>query len=250
VAEIVLEMEIKIKTAEELSKLLDALAKEIVFAHIFYRLHCDLVKAMPTHEREFNNFNTFWTLTLSALRTAHQTHLCRVYDQESKSLNLVNLLHTIQSNLHFFSESHFRERLKGNAFVDSLAKTKRMPEKDEVERDMKLVTCENHVVKKLMIWRNNIIAHRGAKAVLGKNQVLSDNPISDVEIKELLEQSLSIFNKYSSFYNASTQSSGIIGHDDYEHLLKFIKLGLKKWDEDIEKQYEALGVQIKKTEKV
>ena len=54
---------------------------------------------------------------------------------------------------------------------------------------------------------------------------------------------------YSSFYNASTQSPGIIGHDDYEHLLKFIGLGLKKWDEDIEKQYEALGVQIKKTEK-
>jgi hypothetical protein len=248
-AKIDLEMEIKIKTSEELNKLLDALAKEIVFAHIYYCLLCDLSKARTTHEREFSNFNTFWTLTLGALRTAYQTHLCRVYDQESASLNLVNLLHTIQSNLHLFSESYFRERLSGNAFVDSLAKTKRMPEKDELESDMELVTCENPIVKKLIVWRNNIVAHRGAKVALGKDQVLSDNPISDVEIKELLEQSLSIFNKYSSFYNASTQSSGIIGHDDYKHLLKFIGLGLKKWDEDIEKQYATLGVQIKKTDK-
>jgi hypothetical protein len=248
-AKIGLEMEIKIKTGEELTKLLDALAKEIVFAHIYYRLLCDLSKARATHEIEFSNFNTFWSLTFGSLRTAYQTHLCRVYDQESTSLNLVNLLHTIQSNLHFFSESNFRERLKSNAFVDSLAKTKRVPEKDEVESDMKLVTCENPIVKKLIIWRNNIVAHRGVKVALGKDHVLSDNPISDVEIKELLEQSLSIFNKYSSFYNASTQSSGIIGHDDYEQLLIFIGLGLKKREEDIEKQYEAFGIQIKKTEK-
>jgi hypothetical protein len=46
------------------------------------------------------------------------------------------------------------------------------------------------------------------------------------------------------------QSSGIIGRDDYNHLLKFIGLGLKKWDEDIEKQYKEIGVQIKKVEKV
>jgi len=239
------EMKIKIKTGEELSQLLDALANEIVFAHIYYRLLCDLAKARATHEREFSNFNTFWTLTLGSLRTAYQTHLCRIYDQESTSLNLVNLLHTIQSNLHFFSESNFRERLKGNAFVDSLAKTKRMPEKDEVENDMKLVSCENLIVKKLIIWRNNIVAHKGAKVALGNKQVLLDNPLSDSEIEKLLEQSIDIFNKHCSLYKATTHSSGIIGHDDYKHLLKFIGLGLQKWDEDIEKQYEAIGVKIK-----
>jgi hypothetical protein len=239
-------MKIKIKTSEELSLLLDALANEIVFAHIYYRLLCDLSNARETHEREFSNFNTFWTLALGALRTAYQTHLCRVYDQESTSLNLVNLLHTIQSNLHLFSESDFRERLKGNAFVDSLAKTKRMPEKQEVENDMKLVSCENPIVKKLIIWRNNIVAHKGAKVALGNKQVLMENPISDSEIQILLEQSLDIFNKYCGLYKATTHSSGIIGHDEYKQLLKFIGMGLQKRDEDIEKQYEAVGVHIKK----
>ena len=235
-------MEIKIKSGEELTRLLDALAKEIVFAHIYYRLLCDLSNARSTHDREFYNFNTFWTLTLGALRTAYQTNLCRVYDQESTSLNLVNLLHTIKANLHLFSEAHFRKRLAGNAFVDSLAKTKRVPEQNEVENDLKIVSRKNPVVKKLMLWRANIIAHRGAKVALGKSRVLLDNPITDTEVKQLLEQSLTIFNKYSSLYNASTQSSGIIGYDDYKHLLKFIGLGLKKWDEDIENQMKVVGI--------
>jgi hypothetical protein len=239
-------MEIKIKTGEELTKLLNSLSKEIVLAHIHYRLLCDLVKAKSTYEREFQSFNTFWTLTLGALRTSYQTNLCRVYDQESTSLNLVNLLHTIQANLHLFSEVHFRKRLAGNAFVDSLAKIKRIPQKSEVENDVKLVTCKNPLVKKLMIWRNNIVAHQGAKIVLGNNQVLLNNPLSDDEIKLLLKQSLSTFNKYSDLYEASTHSSGIIGHDDYEHLLKTIRFGFQKRDEEIEKQYEAVGVRIRK----
>ena len=76
--------------------------------------------------------------------------------------------------------------------------------------------------------------------------MLLNNPLSDDEIKLLLKQSLSIFNKYSDLYAASTHSSGIIGHDDYEDLLKFVRLGLEKRVEDIEKQYEAVGVRIKK----
>jgi hypothetical protein len=243
-------MKIKIKTSEELSQLLDALANEIVLAHVFCRLLCDLVKAQSTHEREFQNFRTFWSLTIGALRTAYQTHLCRVYDQESKSLNLVNLLHTIQANLHLFSEAHFRKRLEGNAFIDLLGKNKRIPTKDEIENDLKLVTCHNPAVKKLMVWRHNIVAHRGAKVVLGKKQILLNNPLSDAEIKELLRQGLDIFNKYCSLYKATTHSSGMFGHDDYQQLLKFIGLGLQKRDEDIEKQYETVGVKIRKIGKV
>ena len=81
------------------------------------------------------------------------------------------------------------------------------------------------------------------------HEVLSER-LSDKEIDQLLKDGLDIFNIYSSLYNASMQSSGIIGRDDYNHLLKFIGLGLKKWDEDIEKQYKEIGVQIKKVEKV
>src|ERR1700722_19490931 len=109
-------MEIKIQTSEELNRLLEALATEIINANSYHRLFFDLHEARLTHKREFQQSNTFWYLTLEALQTARLINLCRIYDQNSVTLNLVNLLHTIKANLHFFSEPDFRERMKGNAF--------------------------------------------------------------------------------------------------------------------------------------
>lgn len=231
-------MKINIKTGEELNSLLDALANEIVDANIYHRLFLGLSESIQTYHREINNSKTFWFLTMNALRETILTHLCRVYDQESSSLNLVNLLDTIKMNLHLFEESSFRARLKNNAFVDSLAKMDRIPSSTQLDYDINFASQNNPLVKKLIIWRNNIVAHRGAKVVLGKNQILSKNSLSDPETVQLLDRSFEIFNRYSSLYRASTHSRQIIGHDDYKSLLKFLNLGLKKWDEDIEKENE------------
>ena len=229
-------MKIKIQNGDELSRLLDALAREIVDAHVYHRLFCDLVDTIPEHEREFRQSNTFWSLTLDSLKEARLTRLCRVFDQESSSLNLVNLLETIQANLNLFEEEHFRSRLQNNAFVDSLAKSHRVPQEDQLAADIEYASCRTPVVKKLMVWRNNIVAHRGAKLSLGRKQVLEQNALSQQDIEDLLSQSLSIFNRYSSLYRASTWSRQVIGHDDYKSVLSFIRLGLQKWDEDLDKE--------------
>lgn len=233
-------MNIKIQTSEELDRLLDALAQEIINAQICHRLFRDLVDVIPDYEREFQQSKTFWSLTLNSYKDARLSRLCRVFDQESSSLNLVNLLETIKDNLHLFKEEHFRQRLQENAFVDSLAKMHRVPEAKQIDDDIEYSSCRNPLVKKLMIWRNNIVAHRGAKAALGKKRVLEDNPLSQEEIEELLDKSFEIFNRYSSLYRASTWSRKVIGHDDYKSTLKFIRLGLQKWDEDLEKELEEI----------
>ena len=75
--------------------------------------------------------------------------------------------------------------------------------------------------------------------LLGRTKFLENNPLSEMEIEQLLEHSLTIFNKYLSLYKASELSRQllILGHDDYKSLLKFISLGLKKWDEDTSKPF-------------
>jgi hypothetical protein len=166
--------------------------------------------------------------------------LCRVFDQQSKSLNLFNFLETIKANVHFFEERHFRERLKDNAFVDSLAEDNRIPDKAQLDKDIWFVSGQNPLVNKLMIWRNNIIAHRGAKVSLGKNEILANNPLSEEELSTLLDECFRILNQYSSLYRASTYSRKVIGNDDYKSLLKFIKLGLHKRREDIDKELQEL----------
>lgn len=227
-------MEIKIKSAHELDKFLNALEFEIVDANIYHRLYSDLVNSRKDYAREFSQSNTFWSFTFEALHDARMIRLCRVFDQGSKSLNLFNLLETIKANTHFFDKEHFQQRLKDNAFVDSLAEVDRIPNETRFDNDIRFASDQNPLVKKLMIWRNNIIAHRGAKVSLGKDEVLADNPLSQQEIETLLDECFTIFNRYSSLYRASTWSRKVVGHDDYQSLLETIKLGLQKWDEDIE----------------
>lgn len=233
-------MKINIRSGEELNNLLDGLAREIVNANIYHRLFCSLVDSIDTYKREIRQSNTFWGLTLEALKEARLINLCRVYDQESNSLNLVNLLHTIKANFHLFEDHHFRDRLQGNAFIDSLAQDNRLPSADQLDEDISFSSCQNVLVKKLIVWRNNIAAHKGAKVSLGKKQILIDNPLSQSEMEQLLDRSLEIFNRYSSLYRASTWSRQIIGHDDYKSLFKFLHLGLQKWDEDLKKERESL----------
>jgi hypothetical protein len=62
-------------------------------------------------------------MTLSAHMDATLLQLCKAYDlyDGKPTLNLRNFLETIQANLYLFDEPNFRERLKENAFVDSLA---------------------------------------------------------------------------------------------------------------------------------
>lgn len=217
-------MKIEIRTDAELNLLLESLLQEIIKANSYYRLVSGLENAAPDYEWEFQQSGVFWHLTQNALKDACLISLCRVFDQESKSLNLFNLLHTIKDNLHFFSEPHFRERFKDNPLVDSLAGDKRTPTIDELEHDIELVSCGDAIVKKLMIWRGNIIAHQNAKLALGKNKILDDKPLVETEIKVLLERSLNIFNKYSSLYRNSVQSGiFILGEDDYKYLLSRLK---------------------------
>jgi hypothetical protein len=227
-------MKIRIKTSEQLAKLLKALAGEITSAHIYHRLFCDLVDSIPTYKREFQQSNTFWHLTLDSLKEVRLSRLCRVFDQKSRSLNLVNLLDTIKANPHLFQEEPFRKRLRDSAFVDSLARDNRVPCDEELNRDIEYASTKNPLVKKLIVWRNNIVAHRSVALSLGETRHLDQRPISKAEIEELLASSLAIFNKYSSLYSAETWSRQIIGHDDYKSLLSFVRRGLQKRDEEIE----------------
>ncbi len=71
---------------------------------------------------------------------------------------------------------------------------------------------------------------------LGHNQVLENNPFSKEKIETLLDESFLIFNRYSSLYSATKYSRKVDGHDDFKSLLKFMNLGLQKWDDNIENE--------------
>lgn len=226
-------MEISIASAEEFESLLNALASEIVDAQIYFKLHTDLIAAIPGYEEVFNESPTFWGLTVHALLDATFSRLCRIYDQNSKSLNLRNLLDTIKANLNIFDVQNFRERLKDNPFVESLSQTARKPSIDMLKQDIQYVSSTNHIVQKLVIWRNNIFVHRKATNVVNQRNIADDYPLSKNDVSGLLDRAESILNRYSSLFRASSYSTQIVGHDDYLYVLKTIKTKIQLQEKEI-----------------
>src|SRR6267378_3311237 len=116
-------MKIDVSDSAEFKRLLEALVDELIDARDHFRLHQDLDAAIPEYGVEFNQSPVFWNMTRSAHMDATLIRLFKAYDlyEGKPSLNLRNFLETIKAHLHLFDEPNFRERLKENAFVDSLA---------------------------------------------------------------------------------------------------------------------------------
>ena len=234
-------MEIRISSGEELEKLLDGLALDIVDANVYYQLFSGLNDAIMDFQREISQSNTFWYYAMQAFKEAYLTRLCRIFDQHSHSLNLVNLLDTIKANLYLFEEPNFRERLRHNAFVNSLAEGVRVPTLAELEVDIEFASQRNGIVDKLMLWRGNVHAHKGAKVTLGKAKRVEANQIEKEDIELLLGRCFEMLNKYMSMYKATSWSRKVFGLDDYLSLLKFVRQGIEKHDADIQREIDSWG---------
>jgi RHS repeat-associated protein len=193
-------MKIDIRDPAEFKRLLEALAGELIDARDHFRLHQSLAAAIPDYQVEFNQSAGFWTLTLNAHMDAVLLRLCKVYDlsKDKPNLNLRNFLDTIEANLHLFDEPNFRERLKENPFVDSLAQDPRTPDVIQLREDRRSVTAADPVVKKLMNWRHHYVAHRSRTAALDLQLFTTQNPLSFPEIEALITNGLAIVNCYSA----------------------------------------------------
>lgn len=228
--------------AKEFHRLLNALASELVDARIHLKFHQDLSAAVPEYATEFNQCITFWNLTFSAQIDAVLLRLCKAYDQygDKPTLHLSSLLETISSNMHLFDEPNFRERLKNNAFVDSLAAVPRKPDAAQLQKDIASVSKGNHLVKKLIAWRNNFYSHFSSDRVLNAGEFERNNPLSMMEIETLSSNGLEIINRYSELFAATVHSSNIVGRKDYLWLLEAAREAVQSHEARVEAEFKHL----------
>jgi hypothetical protein len=131
-------------------------------------------------------------------------------------------LGTIRANLHLFDEAPFRERLKGNPFVDSLARDARRPSSARLARDVRLVSDSDRLVAKLLDLRNKVLAHRDPRVVVG----LAPNPtltLADTQLDALLKRASRTVNRYSILFVAGSHLMRLVGDDDYLQVLKAVR---------------------------
>lgn len=209
-------------TNEELGKLLDGIAKNLVYASIHNRLHTNLCKASEEYNNEMNHSPVFWQLTINAHATTTVLMLCRVYDTHKDSLNLEKLLNIISANSKLFEKDNFCERIKDRQFIDELSQIPRVPDHKIIARDIEYVSEQtNPLVKKLSDFRDKQVAHTDRRSILDASQNV--NTILWGEVEELLSRGIEIFNTYENLFRASSWVPDMPGEEDYQRLLKSVR---------------------------
>jgi hypothetical protein len=209
-------------SSDEFARMLRALSSDIVDAHIHWRLANDIGGALRDHPLVAAQSNTFWSLTHTAhVATALQC-LARAYDQEDSSLHLPALLEAIRDNSSVFAVSEFRERLKDNPFVESLAEGATPPDPAILAVDIALCSATDPDVNLLVQYRNTRSAHRSRKLSIraAKRQ---HTVLSDQVVQVLLDRAKLIFNRYVYLFSAEVYSTMIIGRDDYKFIFSSVE---------------------------
>jgi len=209
--------------SDQFSKLVQGLADDIVSAHIHWRMHCDLVRALNKAHVVGAQSPTFWHYTVRAHEAAALGPLCRAYDQEGSALHLKNWLEAIRDNLPLFEREKFRQRLAGNPHVESLAQDHRVPDAHTLAGDIGLVSSSDPLVKKLQAYRSTAFAHRGVKVTLVGRGNTSAPQLAVDDVDKLLERARAILSRYTILFGAEVHSVHVPGHDDYGYILRTVE---------------------------
>jgi len=220
------------KDGSKLSKALELLMHDIVYASIYNKLINDLAKSKSKYSNVYNQSNTFWFLVFESIKESRMIRLCRICDTQTNSISLGNLLQAIKGCKDVFSKEEFRKRLKDNPFVDSLSEYNREIITSELENEINEFN-ENQTVQRIRKWRNNYIAHKGINEGLNDFPILLKNELSFEDISKFIKYSHGLIDKYLHTLIAVSWSDKIVGDDDYNSLLKFASMGLDKYKMDI-----------------
>jgi hypothetical protein len=225
---------IKINNGAQFRLLLKALSDDIVDAHLHFAMHEALHTAFEEYPLVKQQSYGFWTLTLQAHLNSSVYALFRAYDKDRQALHLRGWLTTIRENVHLFDDAAFRERLKDNPYVATLAEECGKPDQSTLDDDIAACSHYDPIVKKLVPYRGNRIAHRNARSSLVANENNSnDHSLMYEDLRTLLARAKEILNRYSYMFDASIYATKAVGSDDFQYIFdavhEKVELAEREW---------------------
>ena len=209
------------RTAEELSKEMDVLQKQLFNAKAHFDVFMGLIKSSPKYSHVFNCSLAFWNLTVQAHGDMALSLLSRIYDQNDKSIHLPNFLKAVEQSDYLFNVQAFKERISKTPGrdVETLASYERTLNREQLESDKFFCSGSNPSVKSLIIWRNNVISHFSYEHLVADPKPFHEKyPIPFDGIEELLSRGFSIINYYSGVFRASQHSENFLSHQKSDYL--------------------------------
>lgn len=210
-------MILQTSNSEQFERLLDSLAADVLDAGYHLQLRNSLLRAGAEHREDFEQYRTFWHLTLTAQESSAFAHLFRAYDQDKESLSLLNLIDTIRDNAHLFGA-------KTSALLPAVVNPDSMrPDSAALQQDRLSVSPKDPLVARLVGLRGNFFSQRVSSPAISKLALDSRFAMSSADLEELWRRGLSIINRYSQLFRHTPWATSLSGQEDYKSLLEALR---------------------------
>lgn len=234
---------LKLKDATEFRRLMRALALDVDYARIHWRLYQDLSNALEANPWIERNARTFWSLTLKAHQESALTALCRAFDSRADALSLGKWIEVIRDHLHLFDVAEFDKRNADHPFLATVREHAKRPDVAILDADAQRCSRKDPTVSKLIVFRGNVTAHRSALGALNADTEERAPPPMFVEIEQLLERAGDVLNTYTVLFSAETFSATIVGAKDYMQVIKPLAAAIEDYEKQITAEYRRLGLE-------
>lgn len=219
----------------EFNALVQALARDVVDAHIYWGQHTALQTQLEKWPEVQVEGWSFWYYTHQAHQRTALACLARVFDQEPNSLHLRSWLVSIRDHTHFFGKDAAKLRRPDDPFVQWLPENS-VPDPEQLSRDIELCSMHDPDVKALIKYRHTVLAHRGAElSKQGDTAKLPD--LLYEQIERLLSRARDILNRYNYMFDASIFGMTPLGHDAVERVFE----GMQR---DLDRQKAVVAAQV------
>lgn len=169
-------------------------------------------KAFEEYSIELNHTPAFWEVTRRAHTDAVVLRLGRLYDPHATAISLGNLLQTMKENASGGSAE----------FPPSIANL----DITEPDREISDVSEVDTAVAKLLVLRNEYLAHRGTRHVK-KGTFESLPSLTWEEISTLITRALDLLSKYRERLGYSTLGWGHREAEEFKTLLSLVRAGIE-----------------------
>src|SRR6266550_2380130 len=196
----------EIQTADQFKTLLNTICQDLGRTLDPWRLFNKLNEARRGQfTKALSQSQSFWSVVESSLLSSVVFGLCRAYDDHLEALTLRTVIRTLQGKPAF---------LTGLPVITD----------QRLQADLETVDRrQSQTVKHLLIWRDNLYAHRNAQKIIDGTVFGDKFSITYDDVGALIDNGFRIVNGYSADIFGVSNRREMIGADDYLAVLRTLQ---------------------------
>jgi hypothetical protein len=201
---------VRIRSRDEFDWLIEHMTHEAYRARDNWDFWGAIEKAFDEYSIELNETPAFWELTRRAHQDAFVLRLGRLYDPHATATSLGNLLQTMKENAS----------CPGTFFPASIADL----DITELDSEIAAVSDDDPIVAKMLLVRNEYLAHRGTRHVT-KGTFASLPTLERDDLSTLIARALDLLGKYRERLGYPRLLWGHHEEEEFYRLLSLVRTG-------------------------